>query len=178
MPNCVICQKPVVSGYVLDDECLERLKSLEAELDQRKREIKEHHEALMRAQVENLRLERENERLKTENEAAKSDIAALLRGCECEHRHEYCKGTSLEECSGHWPGDCSEAEWRGLGGTMSKTIEIRNMSMPPEAFHRAVQIGLARRECRERKVKVPDDYFENMTTEEVERWRKEVAGNV
>lgn len=53
-------------------------------------------------------------RLKAELSAAKSDIAALLRDCECEHRHEYCKGASLEECSGHFPGDCSGAEWRGL----------------------------------------------------------------
>lgn len=55
--------------------------------------------------------------LETERDAAKADIAALLRGCECEHRHEYCRGSSLEECSRHWPGDCSGAEWRGLEGT-------------------------------------------------------------
>lgn len=61
-------------------------------------------------------LKAENERMWTELEAAKSDIAAFLRDCVCEHRHEYCKGSDLEECSGDFPGDCSGAEWRGIGG--------------------------------------------------------------
>lgn len=31
MPSCVICKKPVVSGFVLDDECLKELRFQQAE---------------------------------------------------------------------------------------------------------------------------------------------------
>ena len=31
MPSCVICKKAVMSGFILDDECLKRLRSLQTE---------------------------------------------------------------------------------------------------------------------------------------------------
>ena len=58
----------------------------------------------------------ENERLTQERDAAIADISRLIRECECEHRHDFCASAKDSECSGHWPGDCSGAKWRGTGG--------------------------------------------------------------
>lgn len=43
MPSCFICKKPVISGYVLDSECLERLKQAAQERDHFRKTLESIH---------------------------------------------------------------------------------------------------------------------------------------
>lgn len=54
-----------------------------------------------------------------------------------------------------------------------KTITMKNCSISPYEMHRAIQIGLALRTAREKHIILPEDYFEKMPTEDVEKWRGE-----
>ena len=43
MPSCFICKKPVVSGYVLDSECMEKLNATVRERDHYKKALESIH---------------------------------------------------------------------------------------------------------------------------------------
>lgn len=61
------------------------------------------------AAIECLQMELDNSM--RERDAAICDINSILRNCDCEVRHEYCKFRYSDDCDG-----CDLAEWRGIEG--------------------------------------------------------------
>lgn len=53
---------------------------------------------------------------------------------------------------------------------MSKSIELKNLNMSVEDFHRSVQIGLSIKMAKELKLPLPN--FNEMTIEQIENYKK------